>query len=337
MSRFCKPVSFALVLSFAGITLSAAMADGPRDTNTTKIVARVMPSIVAVARPHGDVMDPIGSGFVIDGRGYILTNHHVVDEVKQIFVSFVGRSEKTWLEASVVFSDKGNDLAVLKVDSKKRLPELCLGPSSDLKVGEPAIVIGNPLDELRTVTQGIISKVGVPHERKNSSGGTTRRYLIQTDAAVNPGNSGGPLFNANGEVVGIIELKKGTSGLGWAITADRAARVVAEGLSAENQAGIKHGISTVALRVTAAEGKNRQEVTVKKVADKSAAEKAGLKEGDRIVKVDGRRVTNPFDLERSFWDKKPGDKLTVSILRGGKKQDVELTAEGPGIEPEIKD
>ncbi len=355
MATFIKSIGLVLVASFTLTLSTSAFGDGPRDTNTAKVARKTLPSVVRIARPLKGEVDVMGSGFVIDARGYILTNEHVVEGEDTILVGLY--EKKSWLEAEVVFSDKGNDLAVLKVEVEKLLPELLLGPSSDLEVGEPAIAIGNPLDETFTVTQGIISKVNKLHERADEYKNMVRRYLIQTDAAINPGNSGGPLLNANGEVVGVVELKKGSSGLGWAITADRAQRVLAKAMSADKKARVKHGIKAVELKVLSRDGKEgeRQAVIITEIASGSPAAEleaveakqgnevekkeaqALLRKGDRVVKVDCRPITNAFDLERAFWDKKPGDKVTINILRDGKEQNVTICLTGDGITPEIKD
>lgn len=311
-----------------------AVAD-QRDSKITKVVKKVQPSIVRIAVPSEGDMDVIGSGFVVDSRGYILTNFHVVDEVAKVFV---GLPDDTWLEAKVVTADKGNDLALIKIDAKKALPELQLGPSSDLRVGELAVAFGNPLDEVFTVTHGIISKLKVPYERDAGGGKTNTMYLIQTDAPINPGNSGGPLCNALGEVIGVVELKKrGADGLAWAITADRAARVLSQRADAETHAGVVHGVTGFELKVLASTGKNRQAVLVKSVHPKGPAKAAGLQEGDRILKIGDRTIQNAFDFERSFWDNKPGDKVTLTVERAGAKVKIEIELAGDGIAPVIKD
>lgn len=334
-------IVFPLLVCFSVFSFIPFASAGPRDTKTSEIVEKVMPSIARIATPRAGVMDVIGSGFVIDSRGYILTNQHVVDGEKELYI---GLTDNLWVLGEIIFNDEGNDLAVLKIDAKKPLPELRLGPSSDLKVGEPAISVGNPLDEAFTVNQGIISKLQVLNEREVTDpssffGGKVKvkRYLIQTDAAINPGNSGGPLFNANGEVIGVNELRKGFNGLGWAIGADRAARVLAKGLRAKKLAGVEHGITEFELKVTAREGEDRQAVLVKKLEEEGAAKKADIQVGDRIVKIDGKLVINAFDVERSLWDKKPGDQVIVNINRGGAELPLTITLTGDGIEPEIKD
>lgn len=336
--------SFLFVFAILAFAMSGGTTTygGPRDSQTVKIMEKAMPSMVRIGWAQDGVVDVIGSGFVVDSRGYILTNHHVIDGVKTILIAF---QDKTWYEGEIIYSDEDEDLSLIKIDTNKVLPELRLGPSSDLKVGEPAIVVGNPLDETFTTTTGIISKVNVPKKRDGKT-----RYLVQTDAAINYGNSGGALLNANGEVVGVVELKKVNGpGLGWAISSDRAARLLSTGASARKIAGVRHGIVSFETKVLAPEAKKgveRQALIVKGLLEAeffgdpkvpAPAEAAGIKPGDQILKVDDKSVINAFEFERSFWSKKPGDKVKLIVISDGKTSDVTITLAGPGIEPEIKD
>ena len=317
-----------------GIALSPLSSiAGPRDTFTVALAERVLPSTVTITAKDMADDTSIGSGFIIDRSGLVLTNEHVIAGAVTIKVKLYG--DKEYSEASLVFADPGNDLAVLRIkSSRKAYPELGLGPSSDLKVGEPAIAIGSPLGEEFTVTQGIISKLHVllPFDE---SGSLVRKYLIQTDAAINPGNSGGPLFNAEGEVVGINELKKGPAGLGWAITANRAARILSVALSAGNMSGVTHGIKSIELKVLAPAGEDRQAVYVKEV-DEDGPAQGLLQTGDRIFKVDDRYIRNGFDLERAFWSHKAGDQVKVVIIRLDQMIEVTFTL-GDAMSTETKD
>jgi len=317
----------SLILSTAlaiGLVLSPvnSMA-GPRDTFTVALAARVLPSTVTIDATDSFDRESIGSGFIIDRSGLVLTNEHVITGAETIKVKVYG--DKDFNEATLIFVDPGNDLAVLRIKSNgKTYPELELGPSSDLKVGEPAIAIGSPFGEEFTVSQGIISKLHVLLPWDEGDVNRVRKYLIQTDAAINPGNSGGPLFNAEGEVVGINELKKGAAGIGWAITANRATRVLSVALSASNVAGILHGIKSVELKVLAPTGDDRQAVIVKELEAAGPASEV-LQVGDRIFKIEDRYIRNAFDLERSLWSHKAGDQVKVVIIRLDQMMEVTLT------------
>lgn len=338
ISRTNRLFTLILALSATLLAVPDIAQAGPRDSEMPALIKKARPQVVSICAANPELSQKkdlfvLGSGVIVDARGYVLTEDHVTRGLKSVYV---GLDDKHFIKGDIVFADEANDLSVIKFDPERALTEATLGPSSDLEVGEPAIVIGNPYQETFTVTKGIISRLHVPWVRKDG-GREFTTYLIQTDAAINPGNSGGPLFNALGEVVGLIELKKGPAGLGWAITADRAARVLASGLSARKRAGVVHGVSALELKVLAREGQNRQAVLVKQVCDNSPASKAAIKPGDRILKVDGRALNNTFDYERAFWDRKPGDSVKLTVVREGKESTVALVLEGDGVEPEIKD
>lgn len=327
--------AIAIALAFA----PGASYAGPRDTPTKACAARVLPSTVVIQAKivkKGDDGKPVqgvavGSGFVIDSRGFIITNQHVIDGATQIRLRLYGDKADGWRAATVVFADADVDLAVLRVSAPKPLPEMELGPSSDLAVGEPAIVIGAPFGDEFSLSAGVVSKIQVPKPEEGNSG----IYLIQTDAAVNHGNSGGVMLNANCEAVGVIELKLGEAGVGFAITADRAARVAASNMSAE-WAGVSHGIKDVSLKIVASEGETRQHLILKEIAVGSPAA-AVLQLGDYIVSVGGRPIRNRFDLERAFWDNKPGDAVKLHIERNGVPMDVTLTLAAAPAEAQVKD
>jgi serine protease Do len=383
---------FVFVLVSLACLSATAMAgdDNPRDTFERRVAKKVLPSTVRVAFPTDEKMFVNGSGFVIDSRGYILTNQHVVEGHEKLLVGLydAGSQEgsQEWQEGEVVFQDKDNDLAVLKVKTSKPLPEVSLGRSATLEVGEPAIVIGNPKGEEFTVTRGIISRLRVPNDGHDGYKRKSTIYMIKTDAAVNPGNSGGALLNALGEVVGVIELKYSrTEGLAYAITIDRAVRTLADGMSAQKKDGLKHGVKSLefksisskesgARKVSGKSGSNKpnksgdsttatavvikelakdesddssndesdlpdflKNIIAKSTADKKKEPTCPLQEGDQVLEVDHRVITNPFDFERAFWGKNPGDKVEVLIVRDGEKRKVTVKLGGKAREPEIKD
>jgi serine protease Do len=316
----CAALAIALAL------MPSTSFAGARDTPTVAVAARVLPSTVVIQSQITEEKDgkevdglAIGSGFVIDSRGFIMTNEHVVAGAKSIRLRLYGDGDDNWREAAVIFADHDNDLAVLQVKTDKPLPELELGTAADLAIGEPAIVVGAPFGDEFSLSAGVVSKIKVVMPGDNP----TNKFLIQTDASVNHGNSGGPMLNADGEDIGVIELKVGEAGLGFAITADRAARVAASNMNAA-WAGVTHGITAVSTEIVARSGADRQVVIVKGIAVDSPAA-AVLKIGDRILTVGGRSVHNDFDLERSFWDNKAGDQVKLHIVRNKVPMDVVLT------------
>jgi S1-C subfamily serine protease len=329
--------SAALAAAFASAT--PAGASSLRDTPVKACAAKAMPSAVTIqvkTVKKGDDGKPeqgtsLGSGTVIDGRGFIITNQHVIEGARAIRLRLSGDGADDWRDAQVVFADEVTDLAVLsvKVDKEKPLPEYELGTASDLAVGEPIYVIGSPFGQEFSLSAGVVSRVKVPMLGQMPPS----KWLIQTDAAVNHGNSGGSMYNADCELVGIVELKMGDAGLGFAITADRAARVVASHMSAE-WANVYHGIRS--LQIDPGTGADRQIAIVKEMAVDSPAA-AVLKLNDRIITVNDRPVHNMFDLERSVWDNNAGDEVKVHVIRDGQPVDVVIKLGAVPANSELKD
>lgn len=265
------------------------------------------------------VTEGAGSGVIISKDGYIVTNHHVIDGANKITVR---TKENQEFQGTLIGSDKKTDLAVIKIEANN-LNSAILGSSKDLKVGDLAIAIGNPLGQLGgTVTEGIISAL----DREITIGGQAMT-LLQTDTAINHGNSGGGLFNDRGELIGIVNAKSsGTSveGLGFAIPIDRA-KVVIESL-------IQHGYVTGRPQLGASminisdegsafkAGVNKLGVYVTKVLEGSAADEAGLTVRDLILKVDDKEIKESSEIVRIIDEKKVGDEIKLLVERNGKQE-----------------
>ena len=282
-----------------------------------------------------------GSGFVIDKKGDIITNAHVVDGASQISVRF-GDSDE--IKAQLVGKDVSTDLALLHVDTTPdRLHPLTLGDSSKVQVGDPAIAIGNPFGFDRTVTSGIISALQRQIDAPNNF---TINNVIQTDAAINPGNSGGPLLDATGNVIGInSQIATGGSGngnvgIGFAIPINTVKAAIPQ---LENSGKVEHaylGVSTAQLSAQDARDLNLptdKGALVQQVVPRGPAAKAGLRAGntqtssglviggDLIVKVDGKPIAKPDDLAGAIGSHKPGDKVEVQFYRDGKLRKATVT------------
>src|SRR5262249_55224527 len=266
----------------------------------------------------------MGTGIVLDPRGYIVTNHHVVEDVSVIRVRL---SDGSTHNARVLARDPESDLARLKIDAAGPLPTLPLGTASDLMVGETVIAMGNAYGYEHTVTVGVVSAIkrDVTLNKEMSY-----KSLIQTDAAINPGNSGGPLLNINGELIGVnVAIRAGAQGIAFAIPVDTALRVAADMLSARRRTGVWHGMAyhdrvETESHSSAPRGSSLHRcLVVDKVEANTAAAKAGLQRGDVISKVGEIDVATGLDLERALLDRTPNDKLTMVVRRDGAEQRVE--------------
>jgi serine protease Do len=308
----------------------ARAGESLRKTPIVKAVARVQPSVVNISsekkagsssrwpfsseesqRPR---VNGMGTGVIIDGRGYILTNQHVVDKVQTIEAHLSDGSSHL---ARVIQQDREMDLALIKIDAGRPLPAVPIGTSSDLMVGETVITIGNAFGYENTVSVGIISAL---KRNVTLSDEQVYRNLVQTDACINPGNSGGPLVNIEGELIGInVATRSGAQGIGFALPIDDVKRVAVEMLSTRRVSGTWHGL--VAAEVW--QGDDRK-VVIREVPSGSPASEAGFLPGDHIVKVGDFEVTNTIDIERGLLDAQAGRPTRVSILRGGKASDISL-------------
>lgn len=277
-----------------------------------------------------------GSGFVIDARGLILTNNHVVDQARAVSVRFSTGEQR---EAQILGTDRGNDLALLKVDLPANVPTAPMGDSDQAQVGETAIAIGSPFGLDQTVTQGIVSAV----QRDWSPGnGRTRRNLIQTDAPINPGNSGGPLLNARGEVIGINTMiespVRGSVGVGFAIPINTAKKLVPQLEAGARLEPVWLGIAGQELDATIAEDQGvpvDKGVLVTNVVPNSPADRAGLRGGagqnervprggDVVTAVNGNAIATVSELTEQLSNHKPGDSVTLTVVRDGQTQSIEV-------------
>ena len=301
-------------------------------------------NILTKATEYDFFMDPVpiegaGSGFVIDSRGYILTNFHVVQEAQSIEVVLGDQSKYA---AKFIGADQRNDVALIKIDPKgKKLVFLPLGDSSALQVGQKVLAIGNPFGFQSTLTTGIVSALG---RTVQTSQTTFIDEAIQTDAAINRGNSGGPLINSHGEVIGInsaIYTPSGTTaGIGFAIPINTAKSIANDLITDGRVHRAFLGVETLpvggwlgeALDLPVQEG-----LLVEVATPRGPAAVAGIHGGDRLVQagmrrihiggdvivaIDGQKVAGQLDVNVVLNRKRPGDTVNVSVYRGGKKMDI---------------
>ena len=331
------PSSTAGSASGSDSSITAASSSGSSLT-TEQVADLVSPSVVVITTEQvvysqwswygqNQVESGAGSGVIISSDGYILTCAHVVDGASSITVT-IGDKDYT---ATLVGEDTTSDIAVIKIDADGLTPAT-VGNSDSLKVGQSVMAVGNPLGELGgTVTGGMISALNRSVTIQGSSSVNTMS-LIQMDASVSPGNSGGGLFNMNGELVGIVNAKSSSSdaeGLGFAIPINDAIKVAQELLENGYVTGRPYlGITYLAVTdaQTASQlGVNAYGVYVVEVVKGGPAEKAGLQAGDRIVSVDGNEIASKDDLGTLMQKHAAGDTLSITIARDGQMQTVNVT------------
>lgn len=277
-----------------------------------------------------------GAGFIINANGTIVTNNHVVKGAKSVTVTL---SNGDTYPAKIIGRDPKTDLAVLKIDAGKPLPYVELGDSKDVMPGQWVVAMGNPFGLGNTVTAGIVSALG-----RDIGDGPYDRF-IQTDAPINEGNSGGPLFNQKGQVIGvntaILSPSGGSVGIGFAIPSDMIKRVVTQLIEHGSVTRGFLGVSAQmvspqmaqALKLPMADP-NSDGALIAAVAPHSPAETAGLKPGDVITSVNGQTVTNPADLATYIANIDPSHNADITFMRAGKKHDVSVAVEKMPTNPE---
>jgi S1-C subfamily serine protease len=332
---------------------AALSGDEALNVRIYRQAAPAVANILTKATEYDFWMDPVpvegaGSGFVIDAKGYILTNFHVVQGAQSIEVVLGDQSRHS---AKFIGADQRNDVALIKIEpGQKPLAVLSLGDSTALQVGQKVLAIGNPFGFQSTLTTGVVSALG----RTVATGQNTLiDEAIQTDAAINRGNSGGPLINTHGEVIGInsaIYTPSGTTaGIGFAIPVNTAKRIAHDLITDGRVHQAFIGVETIPINESFAEalGLPAQEgLLVQTTTRGGPAAEAGIKGGDRVAQagmqrfytggdvitaIDGQKVTSRLDINLALNKKRPGDTVTVSLFRGGKKMDVSVKlGERPG-------
>jgi len=269
----------------------------------------------------------LGSGVLVDSKGYIVTNRHVVEKADRIRVRLQDDPPGTLHEAKVIGTDQETDLAVIKIEASRALPVAKLGNSDSMQVGDWVLAVGSPFGLQETVTAGIVSAKG-----RNIVPGRQFQSFIQTDAAINPGNSGGPLVNMAGEVIGIntaiLTDTNAYAGVGFALPSNTVVQVYNQLIGPEHR--VSRG--SIGISFNAQENPAIQRVygvgggvTISDITAGSPADQAGLKVGDTIISVDGKEIKNGDELVSDIAARKPGSKAVLGFIRNGKKQEATVT------------
>lgn len=318
------PVTAVTILAVL-LCVDASVASSLRRSAIVRAVERARPSVVNI---HGQKIvrsdqysaegtkrvNGMGTGVVIDGRGYILTNFHVVEGVKRIRVTLHNGHAYV---ARLIAHDPVTDLAIIKIPVKQRMPVVSVGNSQTILTGETVIAVGNAYGYEHTVTTGIVSA-----QHRNVAVNDTQSYkdLIQTDASINPGNSGGPLLNIDGEMIGInVAVRVGAQGIGFAIPVNKGMQIAARLMSVERLSGLWHGVIHEDAIVD-----DEAQVVVRDVQAGSPAYQAGVRQGDVILQVGGKPIGRGVELECALIDSQQGESVPFAIRRANREVDLQV-------------
>lgn len=300
------------------------------DKGISEAVNKVYDSVVVVESYYKGQLFSTGTGFVYktkDDKGYILTNNHVIEKADEVKVVFTNNTKEV---VEIVGSDAYSDVALLSVDKEKIITVAEIGSSKELEVGDTSFAVGAPLDSSTyawTVTRGIISGKDRSVEVTDSTGySTSIMDVLQTDTAINSGNSGGPLCNSNGQVIGITNMKLASSsieGMGFAIPIETAVEYAEKFISGEN---IRYPYIGVAIYDATASRYSNEiiGVFIETVEKNSPAEKGGLKKGDQILAVEGKEITSTTYFKHELYKYEIGDTITITVKRGEKEKDLKV-------------
>jgi serine protease Do len=341
-------VVLAVLLLTAAIAAAGSNSGPPsssppanaRRTPLVELVERVRAAVVnihserTVQGPASDDMfsmtasqhrvNGMGTGIVIDPRGYIITNQHVVEDVNVIRVRLADGGN---FNARVLARDGESDLALLKIETSKPLSVIPFGTATDLMVGEPVVAIGNAYGYEHTVTQGIVSAI---KRDVTLNKDVSYKSLIQTDAAINPGNSGGPLLNINGDLIGVnVAIRAGAQGIGFAIPVDTMLRVTTDMMSIRKRNGMTHGL-ICRDRVDVGQQPPLRSLVVERA---DATGPAAIQKGDVLLQVAETPITCALELERSLLDRRAGDRVPVIVKRNGEDKQAELVLQSADKAP----
>jgi len=331
LARLLLPVyALLLVACWLGVLPAAAGGSELRQTPFVKALARVRPSVVSIRgekkvptanqQSSGRVeesrrVNGMGTGVVIDRRGYVLTNHHVVNDVREIQVTLNNGQEHN---AKLIRRDPETDLAIIKIDTAEQLQVVPTGTSADLMWGEPVVAVGNAYGYDGSVTRGIISAL---HRAVQVSDAQFYEDLIQTDASINPGNSGGPLLNIDGQMIGInVAVRAGAQGIGFAIPVDKAMAAAAELLASLNLETAWHGVV-----LDTDSSRSEGGLVVESLEKNGPGVEAGLEPGDLITAVGDIKIERPLDFHRALLECDPGEEIELSLQRNGESLNFSLT------------
>lgn len=328
-TRFLSLCLCAIV--WGGPLVSSSAASEARETPLVRAVKKAKVAVVNIhteklERPASERdgafpahapkrINGMGTGIIVDERGYIVTNQHVVADIESMSCTL---SDGSTFSARVISFDRKHDLAIIKINASRPLPTMPLGTSSDLMLGETVIAIGNAFGYTDTVTSGIVSSLSRDVEVNETQ---SYKNLIQTDASINPGNSGGPLINLDGDVVGInVAIRAGAQRIGFTIPIDDARRYIARLLNVERLADTYHG-------VVSHDEKRPQsfKMVIDSVEPSSPGATAGLQAGDIVLTAGAVAISDGADFERALLGQEPGSAIDLKVKRGEQEIPVKLT------------